>query len=194
MVGGTVPTVRRTLTRGSRTGAPKFTDASQALGDGREQPPSQREGGLWGFPVPGWGETGGRKGLDLSEGTPEGISEMKVAPTTQRGLGARRAASSEPPARLGSPFPVECEAAEAEKGEGGLPATCQVLWETVDALPRMRDSLGGWQFFRGHQSQRAAGSPWERSEHAAKTSPGLKAKAKRTQLSCSQRLCSATHW
>ena len=31
---------------------------------------------------------------------------MKVAPTIRRVLGACRAASSEPPARLGSPFPV----------------------------------------------------------------------------------------
>ena len=46
--GGTVPTVRRSLTRESRKGAPKFADASQALGDGREQPLNQREGGLWG--------------------------------------------------------------------------------------------------------------------------------------------------
>ena len=69
--GRTVSTVRGTLTRGSRKWAPKFTDASQALGDGREQPSSQREGGLWGSPVPGWGETGGRKVLDLSEGTPK---------------------------------------------------------------------------------------------------------------------------
>ena len=30
--GGTVPTVRRSLTRESRKGAPKFADASQALG------------------------------------------------------------------------------------------------------------------------------------------------------------------
>lgn len=67
---GTVPTVRRSLTRESRKGAPKFTDASQALGDGHEQPLNQREGGLWGVSCPRLGRNGQEEGLRPLTGDP----------------------------------------------------------------------------------------------------------------------------
>lgn len=93
-----------------------------------------------------------------------------------------------PPARLGAHFLSQPGRLEPKR-KACLPHL-PVLWGDSADASAWEGLPWGMVVLRGHQSQRAVGSPWERSERAAKTSPGLKAKAE-TNVECrSQRtLC-----
>lgn len=120
--------MRSVTFRGSRIGTPdsQVPPESQALGDGHEQPSSQREGKYSAHLLLAGERRAEGRGLDLSEETPDAQLGTQHPP-----LASDPQILSAPLQDHGGAFCPKHEVAEAQPGEKASPTTCQTLPENL---------------------------------------------------------------